>query len=81
FILQLYATFQDADRICFLTEVLSGGELWSVIYEGSSLPPVHMRFYSAVVTETFAYMHSKGIAYRDLKPENLIVDDQGEARR
>lgn len=36
FILRLYTTFQDANRVYFLTEMLTGGELWSVIYESSS---------------------------------------------
>lgn len=36
FILKLYTTFQDANRVYFLTELLTGGELWSVIYESSS---------------------------------------------
>lgn len=42
------------------------------------LPPDHVTFYSAVVVDALAYMHKKGIAYRDLKPENLIVDDVGK---
>lgn len=45
---------------------------------GEGLPPEHVTFYSAVVVDALAYMHKKGIAYRDLKPENLIVDDTGE---
>ncbi|CAM9133998.1 unnamed protein product [Ectocarpus fasciculatus] len=85
FVLRLYTTFQDANRVYFLTELLIGGELWSVIYESSSgfssgLPPDHVMFYSAVVVDAVGYMHSKGIAYRDLKPENLIVDDSGYLR-
>lgn len=43
------------------------------------LPPDHVKFYSAVVVDALAYMHKKGIAYRDLKPENLIVDDTGKS--
>eukprot|EP00903_Cladosiphon_okamuranus_P016069 g14834.t1 len=85
FILKLYTTFQDANRVYFLTELLTGGELWSVIYESSSgfssgLPPDHVKFYSAVVVDALGYMHKKGIAYRDLKPENLIVDEIGYLR-
>lgn len=43
----------------------------------SGLPPDHVKFYSAVVVDALGYMHKKGIAYRDLKPENLIVDEIG----
>lgn len=42
------------------------------------LPADHVIFYSAVIVEALGYMHRKGFAYRDLKPENLIVDDTGE---
>ncbi|CAM9132557.1 unnamed protein product, partial [Scytosiphon promiscuus] len=85
FVLRLYTTFQDTNRVYFLTELLTGGELWSVIYEsssgyGSGLPPEQVTFYSAVVVDAIAYMHKKGIAYRDLKPENLIVDNAGYLR-
>lgn len=45
---------------------------------GPGLPPEHVTFYSAVVVDAIAYMHTRGIAYRDLKPENLIVDDAGK---
>lgn len=36
FVLRLFTTFQDSSRVYFLTEVLRGGELWSIIYESSS---------------------------------------------
>lgn len=36
FVLRLYTTFQDANHVYFLTELLEAGELWSVIYESAS---------------------------------------------
>jgi serine/threonine protein kinase len=43
--------------------------------------PNHVaRFYAAEVTLAFEYLHSKNIVYRDLKPENLLIDNAGHIR-
>jgi len=85
FILRLYATFQDHDTIYLLTEIMQGGELWALIYDGVSgwnegLPRAHVVFYAANVVEALDHIHKKGIAYRDLKPENLMLDARGYLR-
>jgi len=38
------------------------------------------RFYVTCVIESLIYLHNKGIVYRDLKPENLILDNSGYAK-
>lgn len=43
----------------------------------TGLPPSHAIFYSANVVEILGYIHKKGVAYRDLKPENLMIDESG----
>lgn len=50
-----------------LLESCLGGELWTLLRNRGSFEEYEVRFYSACVIEAFAYLHSKGIVYRDLK--------------
>lgn len=54
--------------------------LFPFLYLRGSFEDSTTRFYTACVVEAFAYLHSKGIIYRDLKPENLILDHRGYAK-
>uniref|UniRef100_A0AAR2LRK1 cGMP-dependent protein kinase n=1 Tax=Pygocentrus nattereri TaxID=42514 RepID=A0AAR2LRK1_PYGNA len=55
-------------------------KLLFLAYYRGSFDDSTTRFYTACVVEAFAYLHSKGIIYRDLKPENLILDHRGYAK-
>ena len=86
FILKLMQTFQDTSQVMMLMEFIQGGELWSIIYErgtaiarnpfgGFQLSAV--KFYAASTLMAFKHIHSRSIAYRDMKPENILVDSAG----
>jgi len=77
FLIRLYATYKDKDRLMFLLEPSLGGELFSVLRQRSYFDEETARFYAASVVLAFEYMHSKNIIYRDLKPENLLLDNDG----
>jgi len=77
FLVNLCATYQDSKRLYFLLEVCLGGELFTVLRKKVYFLESTARFYTACVVEGFAYMHSKNIIYRDLKPENLVLDGNG----
>lgn len=57
--------------------LLPGGELMDLLDSKQRLPESWTRFYAATVLSCFETIHSKKIAYRDLKPENLVLDADG----
>jgi serine/threonine protein kinase len=77
FILQFYQAIQDDKYIYFLMEVLLGGELFKYLRAETQFSESWTRFYGASVLLAFSELHSKKIAYRDLKPENLVLDSKG----
>lgn len=68
FLVRLFATFKDADRLYFLQEACLGGELFTVLRAKSSFPESVARFYAASVVLAFEYMHAKvGFTRTDAK--------------
>ena len=77
FILKLTCAFQDDYDIFFLLELLIGGELFSHLRRAGRFAEPTMKFFAAGVIMACDHMHQKKIAYRDLKPENLVLDSKG----
>lgn len=79
FIVNLIATFKDKDCLYFLEEFVCGGELYSLVAmcRNCVLPENDVKFYTACILQAFKHMHSKCVVYRNLKSENLLIDDKG----
>ncbi|XP_060727354.1 cGMP-dependent protein kinase 2 [Tachysurus vachellii] len=77
FIVRLFRTFRDYKYVYMLLEVCLGGELWSILRDMGFFEEATARFCIGCVLEAFDYLHGMGVVYRDLKPENLLLDSEG----
>uniref|UniRef100_A0A7S3AHP9 cGMP-dependent protein kinase n=1 Tax=Haptolina ericina TaxID=156174 RepID=A0A7S3AHP9_9EUKA len=77
FCVRLVASFKDAQFLYMVLEFCPGGELFSLLAKEDVLSDAHTAFYSASVMLAFEYLHDLNIIYRDLKPENLLLDEKG----
>lgn len=80
FIVRLFGAYSDRDNIFFLLEASLGGDLFGALdlrrreVVGN---PAFARFASASIALALQHMHSRQVIYRDLKPENVLLDPQG----
>jgi len=83
-VIKLLASYQDADFLYFLLNLVQGGELYSLLYpvdgdgdEPVVLPEEQAKFYAFGIADALAHVHEKGFVYRDMKPENVMIDAHG----
>ncbi|GMH91100.1 hypothetical protein TrST_g10019 [Triparma strigata] len=86
FVVELRGTLSDTNQVYLLLEYVPGGELWSLLYEkkpksmqgewgGMTLKSTVL--FSAMCISAFEHIHEWDFCYRDLKPENLLIDKRG----
>ncbi|KAI8997744.1 camp-dependent protein kinase type 2 [Pilobolus umbonatus] len=80
FIVNLWGSFQDDAHLYMVMDYVPGGELFSYLRKMKRLSNNAARFYAGEILLALSYLHSKDIIYRDLKPENLLIDGQGHIK-
>jgi protein-serine/threonine kinase len=80
FIVELMAAFQTPKKLHFVLEFCSGGELFFHLSRAGRFSEGRTKFYASEILMALQYLHTMNIIYRDLKPENLLLDCLGHAK-
>ncbi|GKT36042.1 cAMP-dependent protein kinase catalytic subunit PRKX [Aduncisulcus paluster] len=80
FIVSLKGSYHDKDYVHMLFEFVPGGELFTYLRKAGKFPLEVAKFYAAELATVLEFLHSKRIVYRDLKPENVLIDKQGHIK-
>lgn len=80
FIIKLRYSFQNKEKIFMAFDYHNGGELFFHLQKRHRLPEKEVKVYAAEMYIALKYLHRKGIIYRDIKPENIILDRNGHIK-
>lgn len=80
YIVNLKGTFQSPTHVFMLLDYACGGELFTLLRREGRFANDVALFFAVEIILAFEYLHSSDIAYRDLKPENLLIDKDGHVK-
>lgn len=80
FIVKMYGNLYQKKSFYFIMEYINGGDMFFHIRKARSFSVERSRFYAAELLLAIEFMHQNGVIYRDLKPENVLIDQDGHIK-
>ncbi|KAI0726760.1 AGC/YANK protein kinase [Fomitopsis betulina] len=79
FVVNLRYAFQDDENCFFVLDLMLGGDLRFHLERLGSLPETTVRYFVAEISSALGYLHAHKIIHRDIKPDNILLDEAGHA--
>ena len=80
FILGLKFAFHTPAKLYYVLNFCNGGDLYYLLLRCKKFKESQARFYAGEVFLALEHLHSLGVIYRDLKPENVLLDSDGHVK-
>ncbi|XP_015758780.1 PREDICTED: beta-adrenergic receptor kinase 2-like [Acropora digitifera] len=80
FIVCMTYAFQTPDKLCFVLDLMNGGDLHYHLSQHGVFVEADVKFYASEIILGLEHMHDRKICYRDLKPANILLDENGHVR-
>jgi len=77
FLVTMHYAFQTPAKLHLVLDYVSGGELFTHLYQREKFKESEVRIYTAEIILALQHLHKYGIIYRDIKLENILLDKDG----
>ena len=74
-IIKLVSSFQNSEKLFYVLNYIKNGTLQHLITKNGIVPKEIAQFYLAQIVSILNYFETKSIAHRDLKPQNILIDE------